>query len=383
MDIDFCVADHTADEEIRRLVASQPIPGRVVVSFRREPDYFIGNRVCADTTVVAARDRATGELAGIIALSVADRLMGGSVVRVGYVGQLRVADRYQGRFIPLRGFRFVRDLAAEKKVELLFTAIMAENTAVRCIYADGIVRTFPRLVKVADVYTAGVMVPGPPRRVAGAGGATEVSRRGPGACDGLEIATAGPEDVPSIVRLLNDRGRRRDWLPVHREAEFAGQERRPGFDVADFVLARREGRLVGVAGLWDQSAFKQSIVEGYSGTLARLRPVYNAVARIRRRPSLPAPGEHFRSAYASFVAVERDDPRVFARILAALRTHASARRLDYLLVGLTANDPLLVPALRLPHVAYHSSLYAFSFTTDPEAFMTDRSRIPQIEIAEL
>ncbi len=86
--------------------------------------------------------------------------------------------------------------------------------------------------------------------------------------------------------------------------------------------------------LWDQSAYKQSIVRGYSGWLRALGLILPGVG-------VPRVGDEVRSAYASLVCIDGDDPRLFRRLLCAIYDMARERRLAYLLIGLDARDPLL------------------------------------------
>ena len=100
-------------------------------------------------------------------------------------------------------------------------------------------------------------------------------------------------------------------------------------------------------GLWDQSAYKQSIVRGYSGWM-----------RIAR-PFLPRIGEEIRSAYAALICAT--DETVFGDLLRDIINLAHTRRFAYLLVGLDARDPLLPIATRHRHYAYPSRLYLGSW----------------------
>ena len=117
--------------------------------------------------------------------------------------------------------------------------------------------------------------------------------------------------------------------------------------------------------------------------LGRVRPVYNTLARVAGFPPLPPVGEHLRSAYLCCLAVEDDDPGVFAELLTANLRTAAERGYHYMLAGLSEGDPLLESARALTHIAYRSSMYAFSFDLGPEELQWDRKSVPYIEIAAL
>ena len=134
-----------------------------------------------------------------------------------------------------------------------------------------------------------------------------------------------------------------------------------GLKVEDIRIARRDGAIAGVMALWDQSAYKQSVVRGYSGWMRFARPF------------LPRVGENIRSAYAALICVAPAARRlfrrplagasvVFADLLSEISNLAAARGFTYLLLGLDARDPLLSIARSHRHYAYPSRLYLASWS---------------------
>lgn len=153
-------------------------------------------------------------------------------------------------------------------------------------------------------------------------------------------------------------------------------------------MARSTGprhEIVGVMGLWDQSAYKQTVVRGYGATLGLFRGVLNLVARAAGMPCapFPDPGEHVAGAYASFVCVARDDPRIFALLLRHLHALAAQRGYAYLFLGLPAGDPLLPVARRYPHLTYRSRLYLASWGNRTLYDRLDHRRLPYVDLATL
>jgi hypothetical protein len=134
-------------------------------------------------------------------------------------------------------------------------------------------------------------------------------------------------------------------------------------------------------GLWDQSAYKQTVVRGYSRELRWSRPLYDAAARLTRRHPLPAPGEPLRSAYAAFVCVADGDEFVFRALLRRVYELAAKRGHAFLVAGLAANSSLLAEVRRYAHVPYHSTLYTVSWRGDLHATLD--GRIPHVEVATL
>ena len=120
-----------------------------------------------------------------------------------------------------------------------------------------------------------------------------------------------------------------------------GEGRWHGLHLEDFLIAEREGRMIGMLGLWDQSAFQRLRVAGYSRAMAVVRPPWNAWAAIRGEVPLPPAGSVVPVRKVTAIACENDDPA----ILRALMVEALRTRDDKLtLVGMSAADPL-APAM--------------------------------------
>lgn len=102
------------------------------------------------------------------------------------------------------------------------------------------------------------------------------------------------------------------------------------------------GRAVAVAGLWDQRAFKQVVVRGYSGAVAMARPAANLIGWVTRQPSLPRVGGALRSAYLCPLAARADDDLGAAvALVEALHAPAATAGIDCLIAGFDPREPLL------------------------------------------
>jgi len=91
---------------------------------------------------------------------------------------------------------------------------------------------------------------------------------------------------------------------------------------------------------WDQSAFRQVVVERYGLGIGWARRFYNAWAALRKLPKLPQAGRPFRFVSAALPMALNDEPAVFCALLNAAIKMA-AKRHEYLLVGMHDSDPLL------------------------------------------
>jgi hypothetical protein len=201
-------------------------------------------------------------------------------------------------------------------------------------------RGFPRFHAVAEYRTLAI----------------EIKRAKPLLRADVQASTPDADELAEVAEFLQAQGRQRQFF---QKWTREGLARLSGFGLRaeDLRIARRSGGIVGAAALWDQSAYKQTIVESYSGWLRALAPFYNLVAPGIGRTALPRPGEELRSAYVSLVCIANNDMGVFRVLLRELYNLARSRRLHYMLIGLDSRDPLLPVAREYSHVLYPSRLY--------------------------
>ena len=161
------------------------------------------------------------------------------------------------------------------------------------------------------------------------------------------------------MELLNEHGRRHQFA-AHWTVERLNALAALGLNPTDLHLLSNESAPTACAGLWDQRAFKQTVVRGYASRLARWRPLIDLAGRLTGGPRLPPVGTILASAMVTpLVSSNSEDTIALIRRLAAA---AAARRLDSLILGLAANDPRLDPVrTAFRGREYHSRLYVVSW----------------------
>jgi hypothetical protein len=323
------------DEAIRSLMRRQPMPGRIGLACEREPDFSLGCTVTGDRyEIVVARE--ADAIVGVACRSVRSVFINGREQRIGYLGQLRVDERFRGRWLVSRGFSLLSEIDRADPVPAYLVSIVDGNDEAAGVLVRRRRRSFPIFHEVSNYRTLALRLWRAKASVPG----------------DEEIIAASAEHIPGLVRFLRTEGARRQLFPVWSEhalnhlAAF-------GLRIDDIRIARRDARIVGAIGLWDQSAYKQTVVRAYSGWMKAAAWLGAMV--------VPRIGTHLRSAYAALVCVANDDAAVFRRLLRDVYNLAIARGFEYLLLGLDARDPLLAVAREYRHFQYPSVLYLGSW----------------------
>lgn len=358
-EVAFDLATREDDPGIRRLLAANPVPGKIRIRYEREPDYFAGCATMGKTQVLVAR--ADDRVVGVACRSIRPMFINGERADVGYLGQLRVDPRFHGRWLVLRGFRKLHDLHRQSPPRGYVTTIIEGNDEAEGVLVRLARGPMPRYRKLDRLMTLAV----PTRGV-----------RSPLVGTGRDLTPLG-----EVVAFLHSEGRRKNFFPVYEEQSFSDGTTR-GFDPKDFIVIQRAGTILGVAGLWDQSSYKQSIVDAYDPLTRAARPFYNTAAKLLHRPALPKPGSALKFAYGSFFCVRDDDAAVAHTLIERLLAAARERRFDHLLLGFTESDPLLAAARTFRHVAYPAGIYTVAW--DDGTFHDELDPRPRyLEIASL
>src|SRR5712691_7236588 len=260
------------DAGIRGLLRRQAMPGRISLAFPRDPDFSLGCAITGDDYKIVVA-RSADEIVGVACRSVRHVFINGRPERLGYLGQLRVDERFRGRFLVSRGFSLLAQLDQQDPVPAYLASIVDGNHQATGVLVQRRRRSFPDFRALAEFRTLAIRLQ--------SGGKPPHSK-------GEDIMAGSLDQVPEIVAFLRTEGSRRQLFPEWTE-EALRNLASFGLKIEDIRVARRGGSIVGVLGLWDQSAYKQAIVRGYSGWM-----------RIAK-PFLPRVGEEIRSAYASLI----------------------------------------------------------------------------------
>jgi hypothetical protein len=355
------------DAAIRGLYRNRPMPGRISVAFEREPNFSLGCRVTGeDCQIVVARTVQGGEIAGVACRSTRRVYLNGREQRIGYLGQLRIDERFRGRWLVSRGFGLLKQLHERDPLPAYLVSIVEGNSEATGVLVRNRRKVFPAIQEVTDFCTLAISVRG----------------YKPALRRDTKIAGADARQLGEIAAFLRSCGARRQFFPVWMEEKLR-ELTALGLRIEDLRILRRGGEIVGIAGLWDQSSYKQNVVHGYSGWMKAAAPIYNLSAPWLGRATLPRPGEKLRSAYAAFVCVANDDEGVFAALMRELYNLARFRGFEYLLIGLDARDPLLPVAREYAHVAYPSKLYLAEWPGGGHIHEQLDRRLAYVDIATL
>jgi hypothetical protein len=365
---EFTLATADDEAEMRQVLARSEMEGRISLAFAREPNYFAASPVDGEfVQVIIGRDRAADRIVGLGMRAISPCFVNEQITSVGYLSGLRVLPEYRGRggLVP-RGYRYLKSLHQDGRAQFYLTTIAADNQTALATIASGRAG-LPRYEPLGDYITLAINTSSVRTRVHDDGTVT------------TRLATDA--DRQPILELLQEHGPQRNFFPHYQPQDlFTGTGRLQGLKPSDVVLAFRGGRLVGTLGAWNQSAFKQVIVQHYSPWLTIGRPFYNWAAAWRGRPVLPRAGSTIAACYAALPVVADDDERVFNYLLVSVCREMARNGRKLLMLGLHERDPLLRLVRAWAGMEYVTRLFVVYWPDSTAAVDGLERRTPYLEL---
>lgn len=365
------LATEADDRDLREVIASTTMPGRVALSFRREPSYFAGAAVEGDwQQVVVARQQDNGRVVGFGSRSGRQMYVNGQPTDVGYISNLRLLPGLRGRSLLARGYRKLRELHADGRAKFYLTSIAEDNLAALQMLTSGRA-ALPAYHDMGRYHTLVIPIPRRQRR-------TSRLHARP---TNVVIRNAVADDLPRVVAFLTDIGSRKQFFPCYAESDFtANNGTFRGLDVSDLLLAEENNRIVGVLGLWDQHATRQTVVDSYAGPLRHGRWLYNAWAWSQGNVCLPPPGSALRYLTAATPVVEPGRVDIMTTLIETATAQRVGGPWQYLLVGLHESDPRLPAVKQLAREEYLTRIFAVCWEDGEEAVRQLDSRGIYLEL---
>ena len=195
----------------------------------------------------------------------------------------------------------------------------------------------------------------------------------------MRIVRGGDNYATDIVDCLNRNNTRKQLAPHWTCNSLFLSNLSP----SDFFLVLDQDRVIGCLACWDQNSFKQTVVRGYSGSLARWRKVINVFSRYIGVPYLPEPNTPLKYSYASHLAVDDDDPVLFKSLLRAMYNHTLEQVYSYFMIGLAESNPFRKIVESYRPLTYISQIYLVNWDADDDLPSKLDQRVPGLEIAVL
>ena len=369
VDVEFELANARTEGHFRQMLRENALAGSINVLLTREPNAFHAAEISGDVyELMLAYQRDTRQLLGGGARFEFDAYVNGDVGRIGYLGELRVQGGLkQRRRLLLNAYRAMRRQHEKGLVPCYITTIISDNTSTRRLL-EAELSDMPTYRPLETLVTLTIPV-------------RQAAR---GTTSGISVEQCSDDQIEALVSRLESGGRNFQFHPAWTAENLRSGQRCRGIRPEDFFAIHDDAGIRGACCLWDQRAFKQTVVAGYSKRLTRVRPFFNLVAPLLRQPRLPSPGQNIQSAFLSHISVDQGDEAALLALIRSAARQAATRGIDYLMLGLAERNPFnrLLQKCFSCH-RYESMIYLVYWEDGREYASTIDERIPHPEVAIL
>ena len=362
------LAKPSDDPALHQMVREPISTGLVVVSFRHQPSFFQSVRVLGPIVQIGVvRDTQTERIVGGAIRSIRAAYINGRAANLGYLGGLWLDPAVRGGTLLARLFQSFYQLHRDRQTQLYLTTIAEQAYEVRQLLTSGRAG-LPHYDDLGRYYALGIRLP--------------VGKSRPGTS--IEVVQADPSELPEVEDCLNQQGTRRQFFPCFIANDFlSGLPHLRDLRPTDFYLARERDHVVGVAALWNQTAFHPLVLEGYRGWRRLFHAVLHRVRRSLGKPAWDLPGQEIPYRFLSFLAVQNDRRDVCRALLARLSQEAAEAGARILLLGLHEKDPLLSELWRYRPYTHCRRLYLVYWDDGIEFRRSLQELVPYVELATL
>lgn len=362
------LATRVDDDTLRQAVGDTPMPGWIRLAYAREPSFLAAQSVGHSFSQVIVGEE-EDRLLGFGCRGIRPVYVNGTPCELGYLSGLRAFREARSRMGLARGYRFLHELHGDSRVPAYLSTIVDANDEAKAILTSQRAG-LPAYLDQGRFWTYAIALS---------------QRRAPRAepVTGVSIRTGDDIGAHAIAAFLNRVGPARQFFPVVNAGDFGTPYLR-GLAAADFMVALSGDRMIGAVAKWDQSAFKQVHVCGYSRRAGLLRNSVNLALKATGYAPLPSPGSDLRIFYAAFPCIEGDDPAILHVLLERLYEQNRYAGYHSFAIGFHEHDPLSHGLRGFLKFEYESRLYVVAWEDGkPFTDTLDKGRVPHLEPATL
>ncbi|MBN2120778.1 MAG: hypothetical protein JW734_06975 [Candidatus Omnitrophica bacterium] len=365
----FEIAKKADNKALQEILLNSPMQGRIRMVFQRQPDFFqasmVGN---AFSQTLVVRDMYKEKVVGLGSRSIRRLYVNGVVSDVGYLSDLRIGRSYRKGTLLARGYKHLLQLHNDKKTPIYLSTIAGDNTnALKTLTSRR--GNLPVYYYFGHYYSVAI------------GAFRKKNSLGSGS---VKIIRGSHELIDGIVDCLHRNGAKKQFYPFYSKEDFILKKSIvKGFCIEDFFVAIKDGKIVGVAGKWDQRSLRQVMILGYNGPMRIFKPIFNFAAKIMGFAPLPDKGQMMNSFFLSFIAIDNNDIDIFRLLLRAAYNFCLEAKYSYFVVGLHSRDPLLAALRGYYCIKYTTDLYIVCWPDGESAFSQLDNRTPYLEVGTL
>lgn len=316
-------------EEILKIYENGDFKGNISVLYTRRPDPIKSLRQEGERVVIPIlKDQTNNKICGIGCCVIRKAYLNGEIKNTGYLTGLKVLPEYQKRLLPIKDvYNFLYE-QTKREVDLYYTTILQENTAVQKMLEKRR-KNMPEYLYQGD-YTVYCFRTG--RKVLPSNN---------------YLVQKGEHE--GLLQFFQEQAKKYQFSP-----EITAMYQNFKQDI--FSLCDLEGNILAACLVWNQQDYKQYIITEYKG-------IHKLLQRLPLKfcgyPPLPPKNTPANYACVAMLYFSEYDPKLTRYFIEKVAEYVI--EYDFLMLGLSANHPLETIFTQIKHLKYQSRLYLVSW----------------------
>jgi len=242
-----CQEDNQA---LLKLSRQAPMAAGLVVSVDRAPDYFCLSNLQGNNPLILVAEKES-RIIGTVGFSFRTVFFRGEPLEIAYIGGIKIDQDFQKSLVAFRLMKQVTDYLNQSPVKCAVILVIGKNTAMNALLSGRAgIPVFDHIAQYQIKYLLPVRY-------------YRLSEK-------HVIRPANRADLKELSVLFKQFYRNYELSPGWDEDYLSARFQEPDFRPENSWLLVKDDRIVAAASLWDQSAFKNTIVTHYGGKYALL-----------------------------------------------------------------------------------------------------------------
>lgn len=288
--------------------------------------------------IFSFRNAETSEVVGEATLAFRNVYVDGEIRRLPHLVTVYITPAYRNGFLLARSHRYIKDNLFSGDEFGQVQVVKGNHTARRVLTSGK--GGFPSYLPYGEYAYIRIFFTG----------------QGPKAGPGLEIRKAVSGDIPTLQAFYDEWAPTKQFYPRYDFSQLS-KSYYMGLAIDDFILAFRNGRLVGMSGVWDQGAFKSYQLKAPPKT--PLQSESGMTGDTARKTMSIKP------FFIHSIVVRENDPSIFSALVGWIHREYANSGFERIALGLDAKDPLLSGLEGFPFQKYLSDHFLVTFGKDP------------------
>lgn len=338
-----CLGQASDNAQLQHLFSVPQNSSGVSIAFGRAPDYFNSQAVMYnDGRLLLVKNKQHGDIAAATNMGKRWLYVDGQPQLVRYGADMRIAPSYQGGRALLYINRAVKE---EIGNDWYLTVILQDNQRSKNSFENA--RAGLPIYRKLGMITTYTITSAKQKK----------SEHG--------LVQAQVSDIDAMNQFVAELAQQYQFLPYYDFNELLnGAAYFKGLSIDDFWLRKKDGKITGLVGLWDQHLFKQAKVMAYSRALTIIKPFFNVFSALTGGLKLPKVGDNFDYLTLHSPLTATHDLESFDELLQGAWQLTQQRGFSSMAVTLADNDPRQAVLKSFRHQTLKANHYSVAYNNE-------------------